>query len=114
MKKIVFVDQTSNTINLALLVARVGIAALMLTHGLPKMAMLFSGDPIQFPPVMGMSAEASLALTVFAEVFCSILILVGAGTRLAAIPSLLTMLVAAFVIHAADPFAKKEMAVLFL
>ncbi|HYH16014.1 MAG TPA: DoxX family protein [Flavisolibacter sp.] len=114
MKKIVFVDQTSNTIDLALLIARIGIAALMLTHGLPKMAMLFSDDPIQFPPVMGMDAGLSLTLTVFAEVFCSILILVGAGTRLAAVPAIITMLVAATVIHAADPFAKKEMAFLFL
>lgn len=114
MKKIVFVDQTSNTLDLALLVARVGIASLMLTHGLPKMAMLFSGNPVQFLPVLGMSPEVSLALTVFAEVFCSILILVGAGTRLAAIPSIITMLVAALVVHGADPFAKKEMAPLFL
>lgn len=114
MKKIVSVDQTSNTIGLALLIARVGIAALMLTHGLPKLAMLFSGNPVQFPPVMGMSAELSLGLTVFAEVFCSILILVGAGTRLAVVPLAITMLVAALVIHGADPFAKKEMALLFL
>jgi len=114
MKKIVFVDKTSNTIDLALLVARIGLASLMLTHGLPKMAMLFSGGPIQFLPVLGMSAEVSLVLTVFAEVFCSILILVGAGTRLAAVPSIITMLVAALVVHAADPFVKKEMALLFL
>ena len=114
MKKIVSVDQNSNTINLALLVARIGLATFMLTHGLPKMATLFSGGPIQFPSVMGLTPEVSLALTVFAEVFCSILILVGAGTRLAAIPVIITMLVAALVIHGADPFAKKEMALLYL
>jgi putative oxidoreductase len=114
MKKIVFVDQTSSRIDIALLIARVSIAALMLTHGLPKMAMLFSGDPIQFPPIMGMSAGLSLTLAVFAEVFCSILILLGVGTRLATIPPIITMLVAITLIHSADPFAKKEMAIIYL
>lgn len=31
-------------IDIALLIARVGIAALMLTHGIPKLLMLFSGS----------------------------------------------------------------------
>ena len=108
MKKILSVNNTSNATDLALLVARVGIAALMLTHGIPKMMMLFSGAPVQFPPVMGLSAELSLGLTVFAEVLCSVLLLAGFATRLATIPLIITMLVAAFIIHAADPFGKQE------
>jgi len=114
MKNLFTADSRSVNTDLALLVARTAIAALMLTHGLPKMQMLFSGDPIQFPAVAGMSAGLSLALTVFAEVFCSILILVGFGTRLATIPLIITMLVAIFSILAADVFAKKELAVIYL
>ena len=90
------------------------MAALMLTHGLPKMDMLFSGDPIQFPLVMGMSPALSLALAVFAEVFCSVLLLTGMATRLATIPLIITMSVAVLSVHAADAFAKKEMAILYL
>src|SRR4029078_1089541 len=75
---------------------------------------LFSGDPVQFPEVFGMSAGLSLTLAVFAEVVFSILILVGFGTRLATVPLIITMLVAVFSIHAADVFAKKELAVLYL
>lgn len=86
---------------------------LMLTHGLPKLAMLFSGEPVQFPPIMGMSPEFSLGLAIFAEVFCSILILVGMATRLATVPLLITMLVAVFLIHQAEPFAKKEAALYY-
>ena len=114
MKKILSINQNSNTIDIALLIARVGIAVLMLTHGLPKMSMLFSGTPVQFPAVMGMSAQLSLGLTVFAEVFCSVLLLTGFATRLAVIPLIITMLVALFFIHAAGPLAKQEPALYFL
>jgi len=114
MKKIFTTDTKSLNNDLALLVGRIAIALLMLTHGLPKMQMLFSGDNIQFPAVFGMSAGLSLALTVFAEVFCSILILIGFGTRLASVPLIITMLVAVFSIHATEVFAKKELAVLYL
>jgi putative oxidoreductase len=114
MRRIINVGRTSNRVDIGLLLARIGIALLMLTHGLPKMATLFSGDPIQFPPVMGMGPELSLGLTVFAEVFCSILILAGFATRLAAVPLIVTMLVAVLVIHASDAFAQKEMALHYI
>ncbi|MDB5207994.1 MAG: DoxX family protein [Flavisolibacter sp.] len=114
MKKIISVSQASTPIDIALLIARVGIGALMLTHGLPKMAMLFSGQPLQFPPMMGMSAAMSLSLTVFAEVICSVLLLTGLVTRLAAIPLIITMLVALILVHAADPVAKQEPALHYL
>ena len=81
--------------DVGVLIARVGIAALMLTHGLPKMMMLFSGSAVQFPSVLGMSPEISLGLTVFAEVICSLLLFVGLATRLVAIPLIITMVVAA-------------------
>ena len=114
MKKLFTTETKYLNSDLALLVGRIAFAVLMLLHGLPKMQMLFSGDSVQFPPVFGMSAGLSLALTVLAEVFCSILILVGFGTRLAAVPLIITMLVAVFSIHAGDVFAKKELAVLYL
>ncbi len=114
MKKLLNVNEATTSTDIALLVARIGIAVLMLTHGIPKMMMLFSVAPVQFPSVMGMSAELSLGLTVFAEVFCSVLLLVGFATRLAAIPPIITMLVAVLLIHAADPLAKQEPALQYL
>jgi putative oxidoreductase len=114
MKKLFTTNTKLLNNDLALLVGRIAIALLMLVHGLPKMQMLFSGDAIQFPSVFGMGAALSLALAVFAEVFCSILILVGFSTRLAAVPLIITMLVAVFYIHALEVFAKKELAVLYL
>jgi putative oxidoreductase len=114
MKKILSVNNTSNFTDAGLLIARVGISALMLTHGIPKLIMLFSGAPVTFPPVMGLSPELSLGLAVFAEVICSVLLLAGFATRLTVIPLIVTMLIAVFVIHAADPISVKESALHYL
>src|SRR5436853_7655985 len=114
MKKIFSVHKATTTTDIALVIARIGIAALMLTHSIPKLVMLFSEAPVQFPQVLGMSAELSLALAVFAEVFCSILLLAGFATRLAVIPLAITMLLAVFFIHAADLLSVKEPALHYL
>ena len=113
MKKILKVNEATAATDIAVLIARIGIATLMLTHGLPKLMMLISGGQIMFPPVFGMSPEVSLALAVFAEVVCSVLLLAGLGTRLVLIPLFVTMLIAALLIHSADPFAVKEPAILY-
>lgn len=114
MKRLLIVSPASATADSALLLLRIGLASMMLVHGLPKLLMLFSGGPVQFPPILGMSPALSLSLTVFAEVFCSLFILFGLGTRFATIPLIITMLVAILVVHAADPFNVKELAVHYL
>ena len=114
MKNLTKVNQAAMPVDLALLIARVVIAVLMLSHGLPKLMQLFSGEPVQFIPVMGMSPTLSLGLAVFAEVICSVLVLVGFGTRLAVVPLIITMLVAVFYVHLDDPFARKELGLQYL
>jgi len=103
----------SNNVNIALLVLRVVIGIFMLTHGWGKMQSLFSGEPIQFSDPIGMGATSTLILAVFAEVLCSILLIIGLSTRLAAIPLLITMLVAAFIVHINDGFGRQEFALLY-
>ena len=114
MKHLFRVHQHPLHIDIGILLTRITIALLMLTHGLPKMMMLFSGGPIQFPPILFMNAETALSLTVFAEVGASIMILAGFWTRLATIPLMITMLVALLLFHGADPFSTKELALLYL
>jgi putative oxidoreductase len=114
MKRITHVSALTKTMDLLLLVLRVGIASLMLTHGLPKLLSLTSGEPVAFLSVWGMSPALSLSLVVFAEVFCSLLVLFGLATRVAVVPLIITMLVAVFSIHAADPFSQQELGVLYL
>ena len=93
---------------------RISLAATMLfVHGLPKLQN-FSSIAGQFPDPLGLGSSLSLTLVVFAEFFCALLILLGIGTRLAAIPVITTMAVAFFIFHSADPFAAKELAFVFL
>lgn len=113
MKKILSTKHLPLNIDIALLVGRVGIGAFMLTHGIPKIAR-FAENPVQFMDFMGLGTEVSLALAVFSEVICSILIILGLATRFATIPLIVTMLVAVFVAHGADPFAKQEMGLHYL
>jgi putative oxidoreductase len=46
-------------------------------------------------------------------VICSLAIIVGFKTRFAAIPPLITMMVAISIVHANDPWSKKEFALLY-
>lgn len=113
MNKIFNTDFKIDTVSTVLLILRAGIAVLMLVHGFPKLQMLFSGD-IQFLGIMGMSPTLSLILAVLSEVLCSVLLLIGLGTRLAVIPLIITMLIAVFLVHLNDPFAKQELGLLYL
>ena len=112
MKRILSINHASKTTDIALLILRVAFAALMLTHGLPKLQSLLSGN-IQFPSVMGMSPFLSLTLAVIAEFVAPLFILFGLGTRIATIPVIITMLIAVFYVHGADPFTNKELALVY-
>lgn len=72
---------------------------------------LFGGEEITFADPFGLGPAPSLALAVFAEVFCSILIMLGIFTRLSVIPLIITMLVAWLMVHISDPFGDQELPV---
>jgi putative oxidoreductase len=103
----------TNNISLALLWLRLITGIFMLTHGDGKLLMLLGDDPIKFSDPVGIGVEASLILVVFAEVFCSVFLIFGVATRLSAIPLIITMLVAALIVHSSDPFGRKELPLLF-
>jgi putative oxidoreductase len=98
--------------DLGLLILRVGMSAMMLTHGIGKLQDLFT-NPADFADPLGLGATVSLVLTVFGEFVAPIFIIIGYKTKIAAIPGLITMLVAAFIVHAKDPIDTKEKAILY-
>lgn len=101
--------------DVVLLLLRVTFGGAMLYgHGWGKLLRLVGDDPIKFADPLGIGPVASLGLAVFAEVFCAALIVLGLFTRWAAIPLIITMFVAAFYVHLADPFSKMEKAILYL
>lgn len=111
---ILFSTKLNNiAVQFSLLILRLSAGGFMLTHGFPKLQRLLDGN-FRFGDPIGLGPEVSLVLAVFAEFICSILIMLGLGTRLAAIPLIVTMSVAAFVSHGNDAFAKKELALIYL
>ncbi len=99
--------------DLGLLLIRLLSGGMMLTHGIPKIGRLTGEGPVKFADPFGLGLEISLSMAIFAEVVCAGLVMLGFKTRLATIPLMVTMLVAAFYAHWADPFAKKELPLLF-
>lgn len=96
-----------------LLILRVGTAGLMLTHGIPKFLMIINGN-FEFGDPLGIGPVPSLILATISEFLCPILVIIGLKTRWAVVPTIMTMLVAAFIVHGADPISVKEKAFLFL
>ncbi len=98
--------------DLALLLLRLGFGGFMLTHGIPKIEML--SDPSKFADPLGVGNMTSLILTLIGEVVAPIFVIIGFKTKMATIPTIITMAVAAFMVHGADPLGKKEPALLYL
>jgi putative oxidoreductase len=96
-----------------LLAIRLLSGGMMLTHGLPKFDRLFGEGPVKFADPFGLGPEISLGLVLFAEVGCSILVMLGFKTRWATLPLIFTMLMASFYAHGSDPFSEKELSLLF-
>jgi putative oxidoreductase len=109
MKRTLNTNLNHNLIDFGLLVLRIAIGVFMLTHGWPKVTKLLAGGEIQFLDPFGIGAMPSFIMAICAEFLCSILIILGLATRWAAIPLIITMLVAIFVAHAADGFQKQEL-----
>lgn len=85
----------------------------MLRHGLQKLQG-FEEMKAKFMNFMGLGMGTSLGLTIFAELACAALIVVGLFTRLASIPLIVAMSVALFMAHKGEMFGEGEMAALYL
>ncbi|WP_375324558.1 DoxX family protein [Flagellimonas sp. GZD32] len=101
------------SVHIGLALLRIAPSAFMLTHGIPKLMRLINGNT-EFADPFGIGQAPSLFLAVIGEVICPLLMIIGFKTRWAAIPAAITMFVAAFIAHGADPFGTKEKALLYL
>lgn len=100
--------------SIGLLCLRAGLGGMMAYgHGWGKMSQVLKGD-MQFADPLGLGPAVSLMLAAGAEFICAILLIVGLLTRVAAVPLAATMAVALFIVHADDPWQRKEMAAVYL
>lgn len=114
MKSLLYTKFSQKYMNVTIMLVRICIGAFMLTHGIPKFARFFADDPISFIDPFGIGEATTLAVVVFAEVFCSIFIMLGFFTRVAAIPLIINMAVITFLVHAGEAFSDKELPLMYL
>jgi putative oxidoreductase len=113
MSKLFSSKASAGAVNFSLLLLRVGFGVLLvLNHGWAKLSH-FNTVKDKFPDPLHVGSTISLGMTVFAEVFCTVFVILGLLTRLATIPILILFGVALFMIHAHAPLADKEPAILF-
>ncbi len=107
-------ERRSQLTSVGLLILRLYAGGMMFfAHGLGKFQS-FGEKSSMFPDPLGVGSPLSMGMAIGAEVFCSLAIILGLATRAAALPLIVTMLVAAFIIHGDDPWAKKEFALMHL
>lgn len=98
--------------NLASLLLRLSFGGMMLTHGWGKFNRLLDGN-MGFADPIGIGETPTFILAVLGEFVCPIMLILGLKTRLASIIPAGTMLVAAMVVHADDPWGKQEFPLLY-
>ena len=81
---------------------RVAVSLMMLSHGVPK-ALDYDTLVQTFPDPLNVGTEMSAMLILFAEVGCSILLLIGVFGRFASATLFIAMMVAAFAHHFERP-----------
>ncbi|HEX5757794.1 MAG TPA: DoxX family protein [Thermoanaerobaculia bacterium] len=102
------------TTSIGLLILRLGVGGFLASHGWGKVQMTLAGDFAKFGDPIGLGAGPSLVLVTIAEFLCSLLVMLGLGTRFAAVPVVIAMGVAAFVAHGGDPWTMGKGAELFM
>ncbi len=108
MRKLFSTRYNAGAFNTALLLLRLGFGILLAHHGYQKFSNFHQteGFMINF---LGIGKAATTSLVIFAELFCSILVILGLFTRLACIPIIILFCVIIFKVTGADYFGKSEL-----
>ena len=114
MRKLFSTKYNAGAYSTGLLILRLGAGILMANHGYMKFQHFNEMSEKFKATFIGLSPEISLALLIFAELLCAILIAIGLFTRLACIPLIISSMYALWKAHNWDVFAKGELITLFL
>jgi putative oxidoreductase len=114
MRKLFSTGVSDSAFAFAMLLLRLGAGSLMLMqHGLDKL-MHFQARAAHFSDPFGIGSTTSLAMVLFAEVFCATFVIMGLFTRLACIPLVIAMSVALIYANHSDFYGKGELPGLYL
>lgn len=98
--------------NLALLILRLFVGGMMLTHGIAKLEN-YTALREGFPDPIGWGSGLSLVMIILVEVGCSLMIVTGLLTRFAVIPLVFAMIMA-MTTHADMSVSGVELPLLYL
>ncbi|MEO6290215.1 MAG: DoxX family protein [Ginsengibacter sp.] len=113
MRRLLSTKYSTGSFNFAMLLLRLGTGLLIASHGYDKLVH-FDKVKLHFMNFLGIGSTLTLMLVVFAELFCSIFLILGLFTRLALIPIIVEMAVALFKVHHGHLFADGEKAAIYL
>ena len=114
MKKIFSTRYSEFSFNISMFLLRLGLGSfLFLNHGLMKLNR-FSDLKDKFSDPFHVGSSTSLMMVLFAEAVCSLLMVLGLLTRLAAFVLIILFVTIIFIIDKDQPFLKSEMATLYL
>lgn len=100
-------------VDLAALFLRLFVGVMMLTHGIEKI-MHFSSLESTFPDSIGLGSKWSLVMIILCEAGCSTLLVLGLFTRLAVLPLIFSMTIAAFFTFPEVKMSTAELPLMYL
>ena len=99
---------------LGIIILRLGVGIMMLCHGWPKLLMLLQGQGAGWMDPLGIGGFFSLLLCTFAEFLCSLAIILGFFTRLAALVLVINFWVILFIYGGQETWPQSELPILYL
>lgn len=114
LQKIIFpLPPSATALSVLLLAMRIVVGLLFLNHGIAK-CVAYDRLMITFPDPLSLGSDVSLILVIFAEVICSLGLMLGILFRFCLIPMIFAMCIVIFVIHAGGSIYDKELPILYL
>ena len=114
MRKLLSTSYSDTAFNFALLVQRVVTGLLLLIgHGLPKISN-FSELSASFYDPFHIGHRSTLILVILAELFCSMLLVLGLFTRIVAFIIVLDLSIAVFIYHHGQPLKNVDLGAIYL
>ncbi len=114
MRKLLSTSYSAGAFNFALLVQRVVTGLLLLIgHGLPKISGFHELSANFYDP-LHISHRGSLILVILAELFCSMLLVLGLFTRIVALIIVINLSVAVFIYNHDQPLKNVELGAIYL
>ncbi|MEO6961114.1 MAG: DoxX family protein [Puia sp.] len=114
MKKLLSTAYSDNAFNFAMLIQRVVTGLMLLiAHGLLKISNFSEMSGTFFDP-LHIGHRNSLLLCIFSEVFCSMLLVLGLFTRLAALVIVLELSILVFMYHRGQPIKNLDLGIMYL